>query len=84
MAGVPPSSRIAGSGWYRCPVGVTNRMVPPPGTEGTRLRTSQRLATRTPGVPGPPMNLCGETKTASLYASGPFGMSGAAFMSIGR
>ena len=30
------------------------------------------------------MNLCGETKTASLYARGPFGMSGSAFMSIGR
>ena len=37
-----------------------------------------RLATSTPGVPGPPMNLCGEMKTASLVASA------AGFMSIGR
>ena len=47
-------------------MGLTKRIVPPPGTEGTRLRMSQRLVTSTPGVPGPPMNLCGETKTASL------------------
>ena len=35
-------------------------------TSGTRLRNSSRRATSTPGVPGPPMNLCGERKIASL------------------
>ena len=38
-------------------VGVRGRAdeqtVPPPGTDGTRLRSSARLATSTPGVPGP-------------------------------
>ena len=44
--------------------------MPPPGTVGTRLRNSSRRATRTPGVPGPPMNLWGQMKTASRYARG--------------
>ena len=44
--------------------------VPPPGTSGTRLVTSSRRTTSTPGVPGPPMNLCGDRKIASLYAAG--------------
>ena len=35
-----------------------------------RFVNSSRRATRSPGVPGPPMNLWGEMKTASLYASG--------------
>ena len=42
----------------------------PPGTVGTRLVSSFRLTTSTPGVPGPPMNLWGEMNTASLYDSG--------------
>ena len=33
---------------------------------GTRFVNSSRRATRTPGVPGPPMNLWGEMKIASL------------------
>ena len=66
IAGVPASSQISGSGWYDCPVGVTKRIVPPPGTVGAGRRSSARLATRTPGVPGPPANLCGERNTASL------------------
>ena len=80
-AALVPDRRI---GVVGVPAGARERMVPPPGTEGTRLRSSERSATRTPGVPGPPMNLWGEMKTASLYASCPSGMSGAAFMSIGR
>jgi hypothetical protein len=40
--------------------------VPPPGTVGTVLRTNWRRTTRMHGVCGPPMNLCGERKTASL------------------
>ena len=36
------------------------------GHVGTRLRNSSRRATSTPGVPGPPMNLWGERKIASL------------------
>ena len=32
-------------------------------------RPGARLTTSTPGVCGPPMNLCGEMNTASLYAS---------------
>ena len=43
IAGVPPSSRISGSGWYECPVGVTKRIVPPAGTVGTRLREQRAL-----------------------------------------
>ena len=65
-------------------MGLTNRIVPPPGTVGTRLRNSDRFAISTPGVPGPPTNLCGETNTASFHASrSPFA-SGGGFMSIGR
>ena len=43
--------------------------MPPPGTTGTRLVSSERRAISTPGVPGPPMNLCGDRKIASLCAS---------------
>ena len=50
IAVVPPSSRISGSGWYDWLVGLTNRIVPPPGTDGTRLANSARLATSTPGA----------------------------------
>ena len=53
-------------GVVQCPVGLTKRIVPPPGTDGTRFWKSERFATRTPGVPGPPMNLCGDRNTASL------------------
>ena len=82
--GVPASSRISGSGWYVWTLGLTKRIVPPPGTVGVRFANSARLATSTPGVPGPPTNLCVETKTASLYASCPSSRSGDGFMSIGR
>ena len=34
-----------------------------------RLRTSSRRTTRTPGVCGPPGNLCGDRKIASLWSS---------------
>ncbi|HEY6794836.1 MAG TPA: hypothetical protein VI248_09145 [Kineosporiaceae bacterium] len=40
------------------------------GDEGTLLRARVRRRSRTPGVPGPPMNLCGLRKTASLAVSG--------------
>jgi hypothetical protein len=73
IAGVPPSSRTSASGWYDASVGLTNRTVPPEGTVGTARRSRSRFATRTPGVPGPPTNLCGDRNTASLSA-----------MSIGR
>ncbi len=36
-----------------------------PGTSGTRFVKSSRRATSRPGVPGPPISLCGETKIAS-------------------
>ena len=36
------------------------------GHSGTRLRSNSRRSTRTPGVLGPPMNLCGLRKIASL------------------
>ena len=39
-------------------------------TTGTRLPNSSRRAMSTPGVDGPPMNLCGDRKIASLYAAG--------------
>ena len=39
---------------------------------GHRVLSSSRRTIRTPGVLGPPMNLCGERKTASLYAPGCF------------
>ena len=42
--------------------------MPPPTTSGTRLCSSERRTTSTPGVPGPPTNLCGLMNTASLYA----------------
>jgi hypothetical protein len=43
-------------------------IVPPPGTVGTRLATRSRRTIRTPGIWGPPMSLCGEKKTASLWS----------------
>ena len=43
--------------------------MPPPGTAGTRFWKRRLLATSTPGVPGPPTNLCGERKTASFQAT---------------
>ena len=66
MAGVPPSSRVAGSPAYHSPAWFTNATTPPPGTVGTRLVNSSRRATSTPGVCGPPRNLCGDRNTASL------------------
>ena len=39
-------------------------------TSGTLLVMSSRRTTSTPGVLGPPMNLCGLRNTASLYAVG--------------
>ncbi len=75
IAGVPPSSRCSMSARYTCSVGLTYWTVPPPGTLGTRLVNSSRSATRTPGVPGPPMNLWGLMNTPSLYASGSCGGS---------
>ena len=70
IAGVPASSRCAASVTYRCSSGFTYMTVPPPTTTGTVLVSSLRLTTSTPGVPGPPMNLCGDRKMASLRASG--------------
>src|SRR5690606_39751642 len=46
------------------------------------LLNSARLATSTPGVPGPPINLCGERKIASLYANAPSGPLPCMFISI--
>jgi hypothetical protein len=66
IAGVPPSSRCSGSSRYTCSSGLTYATVPPPGACGTRFANSSRRATRTPGVPGPPMNLWGLTTIASL------------------
>ena len=71
MAGVPPSSRATGSSRYWCPMGSTNATVPPPGAVGTVLRTRSRRTTRTPGVCGPPGNLCGDRNTASLWSPAP-------------
>jgi hypothetical protein len=65
MAGVPPSSRWAISGWKSCPSALTYATVPPPTTTGMRFVNSARFATSTPGVPGPPISLCVEMNTAS-------------------
>ena len=63
----PPRGRPGrrGTGARR---GSTNATVPPPGTVGTRLRIRSRRTTRTPGVCGPPTNLCGDRNTASLWS----------------
>ena len=68
IAGVPASSRWAGSTMYRCSDGFTYDTAPPPTTTGTEFVSNRRSTTSTPGVPGPPTNLCGERKTASLSA----------------
>jgi hypothetical protein len=52
-------------------MGSTKATVPPPGTVGTGLRTRSRRTTRTPGVCGPPGNLCGDRNTASLWSPAP-------------
>ena len=41
------------------------------GVVGTGRRTSSRRTTSTPGVCGPPANLCGENTTASLTSTPP-------------
>jgi hypothetical protein len=81
IAGVPPSSRATGSSRKTCPAGEANAMVPPPGTVGTPSPTSSRRTTSTPGVCGPPTNLCGEKNTASLWSPRPGAL---AAMRIGR
>eukprot|EP01139_Manchomonas_bermudensis_P014548 Amastigsp_a508607_23.p6 type:complete len:103 gc:universal Amastigsp_a508607_23:842-1150(+) len=70
MFGVPPSSRASGSCRYICPSLLTKSTVPPPGAALCVDENSLRLATRSPGAPGPPGNLCGDTKTASGALSG--------------
>ena len=56
--------------------------VPPPGTVGTRLRKSSRLATRTPGVSGPPTNLWGDRKIASFRSRSSSGSSPDGFIAM--
>mmetsp|Transcript_9453 Transcript_9453/g.35397 ORF Transcript_9453/g.35397 Transcript_9453/m.35397 type:complete len:270 (-) Transcript_9453:769-1578(-) len=74
MFGVPPSSRTSSFSWYACMASDVKMTVPPPGRSGGScaalpclgmlLRTSS-----TPGVPGPPKNLCGDRKIASAPES---------------
>ena len=84
IAGVPPSSRISGSGWYECPVGVTNRIVPPPGTDGTRLRSSAALGDEHAGRARAADELVRREEDRVLVGEVAVGTSGAGFMSIGR
>lgn len=54
---------------YRWSFFVTKNTVPPPTVPGTALQRSLFFTTRTPGVPGPPTNLCPEKNMASLATS---------------
>jgi len=53
------------SEWFGSRI-LTKATVPPPGTVGTAFLNNAFLATSIPGVCGPPMNLWGEMKTASM------------------
>jgi hypothetical protein len=52
IAGVPASSRISAAAWYVWTLGLTKRIVPPPGTVGVRFAKSPRFATSTPSRAG--------------------------------
>src|SRR5690606_15159114 len=68
--GVPPSSLSSILSKYLCsPHGFVQLTVPPPGWSGIMFLYSFLLKIKTPEVPGPPKNLCGERKTACKYAS---------------
>ena len=52
-----------------------------PNDGSTALVNNDRAATNTPGVHGPPTNLCGDRKIASLPADGCFAQRGCMSMS---
>jgi len=64
---VPASSHSSIPARNRCSFSSTKKTMPPPLYDGVRFWTSFLLRIRIPGVSGPPMNLWGEMKTASLY-----------------
>ena len=70
----PPRGRPGRPGRARRP-GRRTRSCRRRARVGTGWRTSSRRTTRTPGVCGPPTNLCGEKTTASLASTPPAAVS---------